>query len=205
MDHILRAITSELSWPEIIASLTGLISVYLLVKNNIWNWFWGIISVLLFGWVFYASKLYSNAGLQLLYFLPMQFYGWWIWAKCGPTHNDDLPITLLTPVATISWVILMAVSSLALGMYMSHYTDAALPYWDATVTCISIGAQYLQARKNYENWILWIVIDIISVFYLFPMQHLYVTTGLYVIFMILAVQGAVEWLGLMKQQEKYGH
>ncbi len=61
---------------EILASLTGLVSVYLTVRNKIANWPWGIVSVLLFGWLFWSSRLYSDAGLQIVYFLPMQFYGW---------------------------------------------------------------------------------------------------------------------------------
>jgi nicotinamide mononucleotide transporter len=187
-----------MSWTEIIASLTGLVNVWLTVKNSIWNWIWGIVSVALFGWVFFRSRLYSNAGLQILYFLPMQFYGWWMWAQGGPKKSDDLPITLLSSRARAVWLALTLGLSFALGSLMSHYTQAALPYWDAAVTAMSIVGQYLLARKVLENWVLWLAVDVISVFYLFPMQHLYVTTGLYAVFLVLAVMGMVEWLRLMR-------
>ena len=80
-----------MSGAEIIASLTGLVNVWLTVKNSIWNWIWGIVSVALFGYVFLHSRLYSNAGLQLLYFLPMQFYGWWMWARGGHMSRKREP------------------------------------------------------------------------------------------------------------------
>jgi nicotinamide mononucleotide transporter len=189
---------------EIIASLTGLVNVWLTVKNSIWNWIWGIISVALFGVVFLHSRLYSNAGLQLLYFLPMQFYGWWIWARGGPTKSDDLPITLLTSRSRAAWSAVTLALSAALGCGMARYTDAALPYWDAAVTAMSVVAQYLLARKLFENWVLWLAVDLISVCYLYPTQHLYVTTGLYVVFLILAVMGTVEWLRIMRAEAAHG-
>jgi nicotinamide mononucleotide transporter len=166
-----------MSGAEIIASLTGLVSVWLTVKNSIWNWIWGIVSVALFGWVFFQSRLYSNAGLQILYFLPMQFYGWWMWARGGPKKSDDLPITLLSARSRAAWLALTLGLSLALGCAMSRYTQAALPYWDAAVTAMSIVGQYLLTRKLWENWLLWLAVDVISVVYLFPSQHLFATTG----------------------------
>ena len=73
-----------MSWIEILGALTGLASVYLTARNNIWNWWWGVANALLYGWVFFSSQLYSDALLQIAYFLPMQFYGWWVWKKAGP-------------------------------------------------------------------------------------------------------------------------
>jgi nicotinamide mononucleotide transporter len=193
-----------MSWAEIIASLTGLVNVWLTVKNSIWNWIWGIISVALFGWVFFRSRLYSNAGLQILYFLPMQFYGWWIWARGGPKKCDDLPITFLSSRSQVIGSVVTLGLSLALGSLMSRYTQAALPYWDAAVTAMSIVGQYLLARKVWENWLLWLAVDVISVFYLFPSQHLYVTAGLYGVFLVLAVMGMVEWLRIMRAEVSNG-
>lgn len=178
---------------EILASLTGLVSVYLTVKNKIANWPWGIVSVLLFGWLFWSSRLYSDAGLQILYFLPMQFYGWWIWKKAGPQQDDDLPVTLLTPAARAVNLAVTLGLALGLGYVMAAHTNAALPYWDASLTAASIVAQYLDARKKLESWLLWIAVDIVSVFYLYPKQHLYVTTGLYALFLALAVAGLIRW------------
>ncbi len=178
---------------EILASLTGLVSVYLTVKNKIANWPWGIVSVLLFGWLFWTSRLYSDAGLQILYFLPMQFYGWRVWKKAGPQGDDDLPVTLLSPVSRAGWLGVTLLLALGLGFVMATRTNAALPYWDAALTAASITAQYLDARKKLESWLLWIAVDMVSVFYLYPKQHLYITTGLYALFLILAVSGLLRW------------
>ncbi|HLK59111.1 MAG TPA: nicotinamide riboside transporter PnuC [Chthonomonadaceae bacterium] len=185
-------------WVGLIASITGLISVYYAVKNNILTWPTGIISVILFGWVFWVTKAYSNAWLQIFYYLPISFYGWYVWLRCGPTHKDDLPITLLSPRARIGWTAITIVASLVWGYYENKYTNAPMPWCDAGLTVISIVAQYLQTRKFFENWILWIVADIVYTFYFLPRQELKMVAGLYGVFLIMAALGGREWLRIMR-------
>lgn len=203
MQHFWETVVAQwkqMSWVEIVASLTGLVSVWLLVKNNIWNWLWGIFSVILFGWLFWQTKLYANAGLQIFCFLPLSFYGWWAWAKFGPHRADDLPITALRREAWLGWLGMTVLLSVVIGWLMQRFTDDPAPYTDGTVTAMSIVAQYLQARKWLQNWILWIVLDVISVGYLYPSQKLFITTGLYVLFLALAIQGYVVWRVLMQKE-----
>src|SRR2546423_10064432 len=85
----------SMSLLEVSAAITTVLCAWLTVKNRISNWPWGIVAVLLYGWVFWQAKLYAQTGLQILYFLPCCIYGWWAWAKFGPTQNDDLPIVSL--------------------------------------------------------------------------------------------------------------
>ena len=73
-----------MSVTEIIAALTGLVCMFLMVRNNIWTWLWSIVSVVLYGVVFVWQHLYANAGLQIFYFLPISFYAWWIWLRSRP-------------------------------------------------------------------------------------------------------------------------
>ena len=185
---------------EILATITGLLNVYLLIKNKISNWLWGAISSVLFGIVFFQYKLLSNMGLQLLYFVPMQFYGWYLWTRGTPEKNDDLPITLLNTQERWFWIVVTFGLSLGWGWFMAHNTQAAIPYADALNTGASIVAQYLQAKRKFENWWYWIAIDILSTFYLYPSQHLYLTTALYAGFTVMAYLGAREWAKLMRQQ-----
>ena len=178
---------------EILGDLTGLISVYLTVRNRISNWPWGIANVLLFGALFYQSRLYSDTFLQLAYFLPMQFYGWWLWKKAGPRRDDDLPVTTLSLPARLGWLAATVIGALVWGFVMATRTNAAQPYTDAGLASLSITAQYLDARKKLESWWLWIAVDVVYALYLYPKQHLYLTAGLYAVFLALAVAGLVRW------------
>lgn len=186
---------------ELCGTVASLAYVHYAVRNQIQAWPWGIAGSLFYGYVFLVSKLYSDAGLQLLYFLPMQFYGWWMWSRRGPEHST-LPISLLTPRARIGWALVIVALSVSLGYVMSTYTDASLPYADATAAAISIVAQYLQARRIFENWALWIGVDLFYVLYIYPIKQLYVTTGLYLLFTVMAVQGFHRWWQIYREEQQ---
>ncbi|RYF46257.1 MAG: nicotinamide riboside transporter PnuC [Cytophagaceae bacterium] len=204
------AISSELRYMsahplEIIAAVTSLICVYLSVKNNIWNWFWGLIGCILYGYIFFKQHLYANAGLQILYFVPMQFVGWYVWYKGNPDKDDAVPVTALKNPARIGWsAATLAISGL-LFVGLSPLVKALgfpppqLSGWDTLTTGMSIVAQYLQTVKKIENWILWILVDIIYTFIIFPKLKLPVTTLLYAVFTFLAIAGARDWYKLMQK------
>lgn len=189
----LVALQPSTTWQEWVAALTGLVCVWLTVKNKISNWPWGIVSVLAYTWVFWQARLYASCGLNLLYFFPCCVYGWWYWLKCGPTHNDDLPVRRLGRRAQLLWVGITLALTVGIGLPIAHFTNDPLPYPDALVTGLSIVAHWMQAKKWYENWWYWILLDIIYVFYIYPSQHLYVSMALYLVFLIMAIRGAVEW------------
>ena len=191
-----------MSWIEILGSLAGLVSVYLTARNNIWNWWWGVANVLLYGWLFFSSRLYSDALLQIAYFLPMQFYGWWVWKKAGPRHADDLPVTRLSLDACVLVALLVAAASAGWGELMKTHTNAAQPFLDATLAMVSVAAQYLDARKKLESWWLWIAVDVVSAFYLYPKQGLFVTAGVYAVFLVIAVAGLWRWTILAREKEQ---
>jgi nicotinamide mononucleotide transporter len=188
----------EMSGVEWAAALTALVCIWLTVKNRIENWPWGIVSVLIYGWVFWQKHLYASAGLNILYFLPCCIYGWWVWAKCGPQHNDDLPVMALSRELQLAWFVVTVLLSLLIGWLMAHYTpDDPLPYADGAVTGMSIVAQWLQAKKLFENWWYWITLDVLSAGYLYPKSGLPVTTALYVVFLFLAIKGLLDWKPLI--------
>ena len=184
-------------WPELSAALTALVCIWLTVKNKIANWPWGIVSVLLYSWVFWQGKLYASFGLNLLYFFPCCIYGWWYWAKCGPKRDDDLPVRHLSARGNLLWLGITIALSLLIGAPIAYYTQDPTPYMDSLVTGMSIVAQWMQAKKWIENWWYWIALDAVSAFYLFPSQKLYFSAVLYVIFLIVAVRGVVEWRRLL--------
>ena len=183
----------ELSPLEIAAAIATLVNVWLLVRNNIWTWAWGVASVVLYGIVFWRSRLWSSTGLQVLYYLPMQAYGWWIWLKAGPTHHDDLPITRLSARARILWILATLPMAALLGWGMS-FTGAQQSMVDALVTAVSVTGQYLQTHKKIEHWFCWVLVNALYAFWLLPRQQLWVSALIYFILLGMALQGWRDWL-----------
>ena len=175
---------------EAIATVLGITSVFLLVRQNIWCWRPGIVMVTLYVFIFYDAKLYSDMGLQV-YYIFMQVYGWVHWVR-GGAANGQLPVTQLGGRGRTAWLVVCAAGTAALGFLMDAYTDAALAYWDACTTVMSLVAQFLQARKLVECWVLWIAVDVLAVG-IYLVKGLYITTGLYAVFLGLAGWGLIEW------------
>jgi nicotinamide mononucleotide transporter len=125
----------------------------------------------------------------------LQVYGWHHWLRGGGRNggaDDELPITRLTPLGMAAWALAGAVGAAALGAVIRRYTDAALPYWDAAITVLSLVAQVLLARKVLENWLFWIGVDVLAVG-VYAAKKLYPTTGLYAVFLVMAIAGWMAW------------
>ncbi len=196
MDQITK-ILAQMSALEWGAALTTFACVYLTVKNRIENWVWGIAAVLLYAVFFWKINNYANAALNLFYYLPCCIYGWIVWKKCGPTQNDDLPVTSLSRRALAGWLLAGVVFSLGIGLPIARFTSDPYPYADSFTTGFSIVAQYLQAKKIFENWWLWIGVDLVYAAYLLPAQKAIPSTILYAIITFLAIRGAIEWKPLI--------
>jgi nicotinamide mononucleotide transporter len=177
---------------EIVAVACGLANIYLTVRQNIWCWPVGVVMVSLYIFIFYESRLYSDALLQV-FFLVMQFYGWYSWTRAGTSHAKSLtPVRHLGARGLALTGAGVAAGAGALGTIMRAYTNAALPYYDATTTSLSVFAQFLLTYKIIDNWTLWIIADILYLG-IYSVKHLYWTAGLYFVFLVLCVQGYREW------------
>ena len=177
---------------EIVAVACGLANIYLTVRQNIWCWPVGGVMVSLYIYIFFGAKLYSDAALNV-FFLVMQFYGWYQWTRGPVEHARSLSAVRRLVVRGWSWTTAGVLAGTAvLGTVMHRYTDAALPYPDAFTTLLSIFAQFLMTRKVLENWTLWIVADVVYIG-VYAIKALYWTCGLYVVFLALCVQGYREW------------
>ena len=175
---------------EVIAVISGLICVWFTVKENIWTFPTGILTVSLYFVVFYQSKLYADMGLQIAY-VALNAYGWYEWLH-GGKGGDRLHISH-SPWRTNATLFLIGVIATALlGSGLSRYTDAALPYWDSSQTVMSLIAQWMMARKYLENWIVWIGVNISSIGMYFY-KELHLTTILYGVFLVMATIGFFEW------------
>ena len=175
---------------EWIAVAVTLVAVYLTTRQVIWCWPIGMVSVVLYAWVFYETKLYADMGLQALYF-ALALYGWWAWLHGGEDHGE----LGVSTTSTRRRLLLVAVGTLAgvtLGQALNRYTDAALPFMDSILTSFSIVAQWMQTRKLLEAWLVWLAVDIFYVG-MFLYKGLYPTAVLYSIFLYLAALGFVQW------------
>lgn len=174
---------------ELTGAVTGVICVWLTVRQSIWNWPIGIVNILCLGWVFYQAHLYPDVLLHAI-FLGLSIYGWVHWSKRG--DEPDLPVTTLTIPDRVLLVISIGAVSLLVGKWFAANTSASFPYIDSLTATMSVAAQYLLSRKKLENWILWIVGDVIMI-------GMYATKGLtfipflYIVYLGLASAGLVTW------------
>jgi len=182
---------------ELLGALTGVVCVYLNAKENIWGWPIGIISVACYVVVFWNVFLIGDFTLHVLY-VVLGLYGWWHWLY-GGKQKDDLPISRSS--AKEWWVLILggAVLTFAVGKLLSLYPSASVPYWDAFTTVFSLVAQWQLAKKRLGNWITWLVVDTLCVG-IYYYKGLYITSGLYFIYLILATMGFLEWRKHFAQQ-----
>ncbi len=182
---------------EIIGTVLGVIGVWLMVRQNIWGWPVGLVQVAVYAWVFTDAKLYSDAILQVFFFI-IQAYGWWHWLKNQHTAaHSELPVMRLRRAEAAKWIIGGGLVTAAWGTYMQRATDAALPHWDAFILVFSLIAQWLQARKKLENWAGWLSVNTVAIG-VYWAKDLRLTAGLYAIFWLMAFWGWREWRKSLK-------
>jgi nicotinamide mononucleotide transporter len=179
--------STPLEW---IAVITGFTCVWLAARESLWNFPVAIFSCGLYTIVYYQAQLYSDCLLQGL-FIVLSFYGWYEWLY-GGARKTELTVSRTRRPEWVLVALGVVLYTLGFGYYLQHHTDAAFPHWDSFTTGGSLAAQYLMMRKRLENWLLWILVDIIYVPILWY-KHLYPTSGLYALYLGLAVYGYLEW------------
>jgi nicotinamide mononucleotide transporter len=173
---------------ELAGTVFGIIGVWLTVKQKIWCFPVGIANVGLYAIVFFSANLYADAGLQLVYIIVLA-YGWMRWSR---RMKEGFVAGRTSVMMFLLLFGLIAAFSVALGTILNTYTDASLPYLDSTLAATSLAAQWLIARKKIENWLLWIVVDVVYVgMYIY--KDLFLTAFLYAVFIPLAIAGWKEW------------
>jgi nicotinamide mononucleotide transporter len=179
-----------MNWLEWVAAGLGVINVGLLVRRSIWNYPFGLAMVALYFFVFFKAKLYSDALLQIFFF-AVQLYGWWNWLQTK-RETGEVSVGLLTSRQRLFWLMGTIAASLAWGLGMHRFTDAAYPFIDAFVAGASIAAQILLARRRLENWVIWILVDIVAIG-LYASRGLAWTSGLYGLLLLLSIAGFIDW------------
>jgi nicotinamide mononucleotide transporter len=178
-----------LSTAEIIGTVAGIAGVLLTVKKSVWCFPMGLVNVGLYAFLFFQSKLYADAALQVIYILLLA-YGWMQWNR--PDVQKGFVVTRVSAKLWTKLAAVCIVSTFILGISFQTYTDASLPYLDSFLASMSLVAQWLVAKKKLENWLLWIAADLLYVgMYIY--KDLYLTAALYIVFIGLAAAGYVEW------------
>ncbi len=175
---------------EAVATLLGLANVTLVVRRSLWNYPFALAMVSLYAVIFLRERLYSDALLQGFYFV-VNGYGWWNWRRAR-AGAGEVPVVALGRRARLAWAGGAAIAALGWGALMHRMTDAAFPWWDGTIAVLSIVAQILQSRRAWECWPLWITVDLLAI-PLFLVKGLWLTAGLYCLFLALSVWGAIDW------------
>ena len=199
---------------EITAVVLALAYLVLAIRQSTWCWPAAIASTTIYIFLMYAAGLYMESALQLFY-IAIAIYGWRQWTTGGAAvtgtltpggsgfSRDELTtegksIRRPLPVTTWPWryhalaITGILLASAISGALLTHYTNAALPYADSFTTWGAIVTTWMVARKVLENWFYWFVIDSVGVF-LYYSRELYLTAGLFVLYLVLVVVGYVAW------------
>ncbi len=180
----------HIDWTEVFGFVSGVLNVWLLARQKVWNWPVGLANNAAYLILFGRTGLYGDAGLQLLY-ITLGIYGWWSWARSS-TGGTELRVAR-TAAATWRWLIpATAMAALGLSFFLARFTDSTVPRWDAVTTALSLAATWGQCRKLVESWWIWILVDVIYI-PLYVYKGLALTAVLYGIFLALCIVGLRAW------------
>jgi nicotinamide mononucleotide transporter len=184
---------------ELIGATLGIAYIIFSIKQNIFTWPTGLATSALYIIIFFQAKLYADMSLQF-YYVIISIYGWWLWLKgSNPDGSTTIKVTKITKNFATKISIISLMLWFIIYYILSRHTDSLVPVLDSFTTALSISATYLLARKVLEHWILWIIIDLVSVgLYIF--KGLWPTTLLFLIYSAMAIIGYRSWLHDLNKQ-----
>lgn len=179
------------SWLEVLAFGLALAMVGCNIREIHWGWPLAAISSALYFGLFWRSKLYGDAGLQV-FFAVVALWGWLQWLRGRREDGSALTVRRLSNPGRLRVIAVCALLWPATGWFLLRFTDTDVPWWDAFPTAVSVVGQFLLGRKFIENWALWMVVNAVSIG-LFAWKGLWLTTLLYALFLALSVVGWRAW------------
>lgn len=207
---IYSALTGTMDVVGSIAGITGVLCVVLVAKGSIWNYAFGLVNVSLYAWISYKAALYGDAGLNALYYLPMQFIGWWQWRKRGAamSESESAGDGVQVKARRLDWsqrvlLVLGCFAAVTAVGFLLKYLGDPQPFKDSATTVLSIVAQALMALAFMEQWALWIITNVISVVMwsvcvLRGEAHAGVMVIMWVFYLLNSINGFRVWLKLSK-------
>lgn len=201
------------NWLEVFGAITGIIYVFLEIRQNIWLWPVGLVTSAVYIIVFFTTRFYADMSLQG-YYLVMSCIGWYWWVRGtghkkrgagsrergaeqekGGLRDEETEGLQVTRLKTVTGLLLAAVFVLlysGIWFILSRYTDSPVPEWDSFITSLSVVATWMLARKIYEHWYLWILVNAASVI-IFSVRGLYPTVILYAVYLAMSFGGLKVW------------
>ncbi len=179
-----------MNWIEIAGFIFGVAGVWLTLRENVWCFPIGLVNVLLSLFLFYQQKLYADALQQFVYIILLS-YGWFYWIT-GNNSQKQLKISNSNSNLLFLCLVTFLLCTLILGTLLSQYTDATFPWLDSTATSLSFVAQWMIAKKKIENWLIWMVVNIMYIgIYIY--KDLWLYSLLFFIYLLLAISGYLTW------------
>ena len=182
---------TPVSWVELLAFVLALAMVVLNMRVNPIAWPLAIVSSLLYFALFWDNRLYGDASLQI-FFAVLALWGWWQWLRGTQADGAALQVRTLHARGRVWPLVALALAWPATGLFLKTYTNTDVPWWDAFPTAASVVGQWLLGRKYIENWLAWMVVNVVSVG-LFAYKGLWLTTLLYALFIVMSVVGWRAW------------
>jgi nicotinamide mononucleotide transporter len=182
---------APITWLEIVAVVLSIAMVVCNIRVNVIGWPLAIASSLLYMLLFWNSRLYGDASLQV-FFALVAAWGWWQWLRGTDGTGRALRVRWLGARGRASTLLAIAIAWPATALFLARFTDTDVPWWDAFPTAASLVGQWLLGRKYVENWPVWIVVDVVAAA-LFAYKGLWLTTLLYALFVAMAAVGWRRW------------
>ncbi len=177
---------------EILGAILGIAYIFFSIRQNILTWPVGLLTSILYVWVFLGAKLYADMVLQI-YYVVISIYGWYEWLYGNQNGNDTaLKVSRLTIRLGSVLALITALIFVLIWIVLKNYTDSNVPVADALATSFSLIATWMLARKILEHWLIWIFVDIFSIG-LFWYKELYPTVFLFAVYTVMAIVGFIEW------------
>lgn len=212
----------DLSWIEAVGTVAGLLCIWLASLEKIVNYLFGLINVTLFAIIFFQIQLYASLLLQLFFFAA-NLYGWYAWSRQTSQNEAELQIRWLPLPKALAWLAACVVAialmtfyidpvfavltrvavnvmqGLGMNVVMPTLQPDAFPFWDSCMMVLSIAAMVLMTRKYVENWLLWVIINVISVA-IFTLQGVYAMALEYLILTFIALNGSRMWMNSARER-----
>ena len=212
----------DLSWIEAVGPVAGLLCIWLASLEKIVNYLFGLINVTLFAIIFFQIQLYASLLLQLFFFAA-NLYGWYAWSRQTSQNEAELQIRWLPLPKALSWlaacvvaialmtlyidpvfavltrVAVNVIQAMGVNVVMPTLQPDAFPFWDSCMMVLSIAAMVLMTRKYVENWLLWVIINVISVA-IFALQGVYAMALEYLILTFIALNGSRMWMNSARER-----
>ncbi|MCL2416504.1 MAG: nicotinamide riboside transporter PnuC [Bacteroidales bacterium] len=192
------------NWIEIFAVITGLLYVYLQIKQNKTMWIVGFISSAMFVYVFFNSQIYAQSIIYA-YYVVISVYGFWKWhtangarrtARSRSHHLSPFALRLLPLIRVVAISIIL---SAIIGYILTNFTDSTIPVFDGLVAGFSIVATWMVTQKIIQHWYFWIGINLFCVPLYFS-QELYFTAFMFLVYFIMSIIGLKEWKKMTTKQ-----